>query len=310
MSVPRRIFLTVQPRVPGIVVGSGPMTATRSGRNYTIGFDGSLLATLATPTDAKVLVIDPPGNALSLADIDEFAGRVQNLALADLVEAQADITALETGKADLADLVEAQADIATLATGIAALATGKAEAVHTHALSNLTQSAANTGQVVQWNGTEWAPASLTDKVIGSARAEYAAATGLTTQIPTDDTIPQITEGTQILSIDYAASSPISRVRLTFNGFCSAGATTAAVAAIFRSDNVNAINAVAEDIDGANWRRGIAVTAETVPGTTSSLTYSVRVGSSSANPIYMNSTGSARIFGGSARATLILEEFIP
>lgn len=35
----------------------------------------------------------------------------------------------------------------------------KANATHTHALSDLTQSGASTGQVPKWNGTEWAPAN-------------------------------------------------------------------------------------------------------------------------------------------------------
>jgi hypothetical protein len=37
---------------------------------------------------------------------------------------------------------------------------GKANSSHTHALSNLTQSGAILNQVVQWNGSEWVPATI------------------------------------------------------------------------------------------------------------------------------------------------------
>ena len=37
---------------------------------------------------------------------------------------------------------------------------GAAASSHTHALSQLTQSSASTGQVAAWNGTQWAPASI------------------------------------------------------------------------------------------------------------------------------------------------------
>lgn len=43
-------------------------------------------------------------------------------------------------------------------TGLQAALDGKAAAAHTHALANLTQSGATTGQVPKWNGSAWAPA--------------------------------------------------------------------------------------------------------------------------------------------------------
>jgi len=47
----------------------------------------------------------------------------------------------------------------TLGTAAAAATGDFAAASHTHALANLTQSAATTGQVPTWDGTAWAPAT-------------------------------------------------------------------------------------------------------------------------------------------------------
>lgn len=72
------------------------------------------------------------------------------------------------GKALLDDL-DAAAQRATLGLGTAATAaTGDfAAASHTHALSELTQSGATTGQIVQWNGTNWVPVTFTSGIGGT-----------------------------------------------------------------------------------------------------------------------------------------------
>lgn len=53
--------------------------------------------------------------------------------------------------------VHAVADV----TGLQAALDAKAALAHTHALSQLTQSGATTGQVVKWNGSAWVPADDT-----------------------------------------------------------------------------------------------------------------------------------------------------
>lgn len=56
-------------------------------------------------------------------------------------------------------------------TPVYAAISGKANTVHTHALSSLTQSGATTNQVPQWNGTAWVPATVsTDQNIDGGRA--------------------------------------------------------------------------------------------------------------------------------------------
>jgi len=48
---------------------------------------------------------------------------------------------------------------------------------HTHPLSDLEQSAANTNQVAKWNGTSWVPASIVNSVIAGTGIAVSGATG-------------------------------------------------------------------------------------------------------------------------------------
>ena len=65
-------------------------------------------------------------------------------------------------------------------TPVYAAISGKANTVHTHALSSLTQSGATTNQVPQWNGTAWVPATVsTPSNVEGGNASSIPVVGLT-----------------------------------------------------------------------------------------------------------------------------------
>jgi hypothetical protein len=158
------------------------------------------------------------------------------------------------------------------------------------------------------NTAQRATLEVYDTIIGFSSAEYTANSDLTTAIPVDDTIPQNTEGTQILSISYACSSATNKIRLSFSGFCgqTSGATKTVTAAIFGSDSANAkAVGVANLITGSLF----PVSAEKVitPGTTSAVTYTVRVGTNDGTTMRMNGIPVGRYYGGVAASILTIEE---
>lgn len=150
----------------------------------------------------------------------------------------------------------------------------------------------------------YVPAGFT---VGRAYEEYTTNADCTTQIPVDDTIPQNTEGTQIITKAYAAASATNRVRLRFQGQFICDTATGCTVAIFRSDSANAIAAQITDIVDVSTRNTWALEVEIVPGTTSSITYTVRVGPGAAATLRLNGNGGGRLFGGASRATLVIEE---
>jgi hypothetical protein len=147
----------------------------------------------------------------------------------------------------------------------------------------------------------------TPLIVDRAYVEYTTNADLTTVIPYDDTIPQNTEGTQILSLSFAAKSTTNRVRGRFRGFVSS-ATSArnVIAAVFSSASASAIAATITSTPGADQPTTIDFEFEYVPASTSSLTYTVRLGPQ-AGTVRMNGNSAGRLMGGVSSATLILEE---
>lgn len=142
-------------------------------------------------------------------------------------------------------------------------------------------------------------------VIARASAVYTAYGTFNTVIPADNTVPQITEGTQILSISHATRAFNSGVRLTYFGN---GSGAAPVHAMFRSGSTNALRAIAQ-LDG-DLMKAVVMQAEYLPGSTASVTYSIRVGAGySGGVVYVNGLSSGQVLGGAQAAVLLLEEFV-
>lgn len=148
------------------------------------------------------------------------------------------------------------------------------------------------------------------KVIDRAYAEFLANTSLTTTIPYDDTKPQSSEGTEILSASLTPKKATNRIRALFFGFGAADGAVGGliIAAMFRNSDADAINATAAaSLTPTNGLQNLVLSYEDSPGAVSAQTYKVRVGPNAAGNARMNGTSAARLFGGIARAVLILEE---
>lgn len=151
-------------------------------------------------------------------------------------------------------------------------------------------------------------------VIGRAYTEYTANTNLATSIPADDTIPQNTEGTEILSVALTLTNAANRVRARFSGFFSVATDGVVTAALFIGSSADAINAVGFDsanagASGVDRLKPLPLDFEHAPGSVGPHTYSIRVGGAAVT-IRMNGTSAARRYGGAARSVLILEEIVP
>jgi len=142
--------------------------------------------------------------------------------------------------------------------------------------------------------------------IGSVLATYTANTILSTVMPADDTIPQNTEGTQIISQAYTPKVSTSKLRLDFQGTVAASASDNATCAIFNGEVVNAIAAAIITITGANVKIPIRVVVEYSPGSTSLQTITVRCGPATST-IALNGNPGGRLLGGVSLATLEIRE---
>lgn len=143
-------------------------------------------------------------------------------------------------------------------------------------------------------------------IVARAYSQYTTNADLTTQIPFDDTIPQNTEGTQILSASITPKSSTNRLRVRFVGHgSSTSGGTGYSAAIFRDSTADAISAVNNSFN-TSVMMPLIMETEVVAGSTSSTTFAVRVGPNSGTT-RMNGLTTGRKFGGVAACTLIIEE---
>lgn len=147
-------------------------------------------------------------------------------------------------------------------------------------------------------------------VVASAYAEFTTYSTTTDIIMLDDTIPQNSEGSQILSVAISPKSTTNKLRIKAEIPFAIGAVPGgAVAGLFHSGSADAI---ASDwrYDNAGQGGRLHLSREYTPGTTSSVTISVRIGKGSSDAslfVAINGFGAGRLMGGSSRATLIVEE---
>lgn len=148
-----------------------------------------------------------------------------------------------------------------------------------------------------------APQQFAGAVVQSIVGTYTASADLTTAIPFDDTIPQNTEGTQIISVSITPKSTANKLRIRFSGNIGVSNTFAAVAA-FKDSDVNAVGASATFV-ASGAQAQIALEFELSPATLSAVTIAIRAGGISTTR--MNGISTGRRMGGVAISTLILEE---
>lgn len=129
-----------------------------------------------------------------------------------------------------------------------------------------------------------------------------------TIIPADDTIPQITEGNEVLTLTITPKFSTSNLYIKFTGNFFIGTTALATIALFQDSTANALQAQC-----FNFSAGLGCLGYiqyVIPsGTTSATTFRIRAGASSGN-LYFNGgdTGGA-IMGGVEPSTFTIEEYL-
>lgn len=143
--------------------------------------------------------------------------------------------------------------------------------------------------------------------VDSRVATYATYTALAANIPNDDTIPQIGEGTEILTISYVPKSTTNKLRCTFEGWGGGDANNTLIGAMFVNGAANAVCAAGASNSAAGVFGPLSTLVhEFTPASTAAQTIAIRVGPSTGN-MYMNGPSTGRRYGGVGKATLLIEE---
>lgn len=139
-------------------------------------------------------------------------------------------------------------------------------------------------------------------------AEYTSNADLTTAIPLDNTIPQNTEGTEIITQAITPKYASSTIRVTFQGWGTVNGAGALIAALFVDTTANALTASATTTPSGNELEPVVLMYEEASASTTARTYKIRVGPNGGTA-RMNGNTAGRFFGGVSRSTLIVEEVV-
>lgn len=236
-------------------------------------------------------------------------------------------TSAATAPAALAALGGAtSAEVAAVAAQVATIAGGLASTEATHIATGTTaqrNATPSEGDIRRntttsyWEGfvSSWKrflteddiAVPLAGTVVQSSYTEYLTSADLTTQIPYDNTIPQIGEGTQIISVSFTPTSATNKLRFEFQGFGARAAGSAAITAALFGGGIGDAIAASAATNSTDDAFTLTLTHEEVSGTTSPKTFAIRVGPGAAVTVRMNGTSTARRLGGVAKSTLIITE---
>lgn len=185
--------------------------------------------------------------------------------------------------------------------------------------ANITTAAGDEAEFVEYAAGDWRCTSYqraSGKAISGGIIQVqsqftgAVATG-TTLIPNDDTIPQITEGDEYLTVTITPTSATSilEIDVQIAGSLNSGAISAM--ALFKVGTSDALCATYFGANGSGILGVGTLGWRIVAGSTSAQTFKVRAGPSSAAATFtFNGSAGARRFGGVMNSFLVVKEIAP
>ena len=149
------------------------------------------------------------------------------------------------------------------------------------------------------------PAGSVIQVANFTTSTVATGTAL---IPGDNTIPQITEGTQFMSLAFTPKKANSKLKITVTTSLVCSAAVNIGTAIFRDSGADAIAAVFDNRIFSGNAGGISSFVSFIDATSISLTtFSVRSGPITSGTITFNGILGSSYFGGTIKSSITIEE---
>ena len=186
----------------------------------------------------------------------------------------------------------------------------KADAAISYAPQYATQAEAEAGTATNKTMN---PARTKDAInmlggmLQSVSATYTANTALSTTIPLDDTIPQNTEGTEILTVSITPKSASSTIEVEFQCTGASASAQTMIVALFKDSGADAIAATAVGGSGSGAKPNLLrLIHREASGSKTARTYKINVGMNSGS-ITMNGATTGRYMGGTEACYLIARE---
>lgn len=169
--------------------------------------------------------------------------------------------------------------------------------------SNITDSRVRTGanSIVQ---TANVPVG---SVVQVQQTDYSALATGTTTIPYDDTEPQNTEGTEVLSQSITPKAIGNILLVEANLFVSHSAVGEVIAALFQDSAASAVAVSSVYCATATQRVSLNIRYKVAATSTSATTFKVRIGPDQAATVTLNGFSGARKFGTTIKSSIKVTE---
>ena len=162
---------------------------------------------------------------------------------------------------------------------------------------------------IQANGTKSNNLSFTGRIVQTVNTQTGAVATGTTTMPQDDTIPQNTEGVEVMTLAITPTNSSNKLKIdvVWHGANSASSGIM-VAALFQDTTANALSASsAGSTEAANDMKDIVFSHFMTAGTTSETTFKVRAGLNAAGTTTFNGVSSSRRLGGVFASSITIQE---
>lgn len=146
------------------------------------------------------------------------------------------------------------------------------------------------------------------QVLQVVTSQYSAVNTGTGTIPLDDTVPQISEGSEFMTVTITPKSATSRllVEASFFGTHNGGVLDLAVA-IFRDATASALATDAATVAGTNYRVTIHIEVEDTANSTTATTFRLRAGAVTAATTTFNGASGSRYYGATVKSWIKVTE---
>lgn len=156
--------------------------------------------------------------------------------------------------------------------------------------------------------------SITNTQIGIGQIAQVVSTNsaalgtTTTLLPFDDTIPQNTEGAEVITLAITPKSATNKLVIDFSTLSGASVAMFVSLALFQDTTANAIAATGDYMDTATAGLNMNLKHTMTAGTTSSTTFKIRIGGAAAGTVSWNGVNAARRFSTIPKTTITITEY--
>lgn len=146
------------------------------------------------------------------------------------------------------------------------------------------------------------------KIVQVVSTETGAVSTGTTLMPIDDTLPQITEGDEFMTLAITPTSATNKLKIDIVCHLANDNTNGVVAALFQDATASALAVGFQGMQLNNQALAVVFTYTMIAGTTSETTFRIRGGSSGGGgTTTFNGQSEARLFGGVLASSIIITE---